>query len=95
MTLPRKASIFRDLRLPQRWRPVLEAQAGSAGAGVESSDGCIMGRVERDREIARRRARRVKVKKLRTRFAAAKNATEKQAIREKMYRVSPFVVLED
>lgn len=54
-----------------------------------------MGRVERDREISRRRARRLKVKKLRGRFAAAKSATEKEAIREKMLRVSPFVVLED
>jgi hypothetical protein len=54
-----------------------------------------MGRVERDREIARRRARRVKVKKLRERYAAAKNATDKQAIREKMFRVSPLVVLEN
>jgi hypothetical protein len=53
-----------------------------------------MGRVERDREVARRRARRVKVKKLRDRFAAAKSATDKQAIREKMFKVSPFVVLE-
>jgi hypothetical protein len=54
-----------------------------------------MGRVERDREISRRRTRRVKVKKLRERFAAAKTATEKQAVREKMFRVSPLVVLED
>jgi hypothetical protein len=54
-----------------------------------------MGRVERDREIARRRARRVKVKKLRERFAAAKTATEKQAVREKMFKVSPLVVLQD
>jgi hypothetical protein len=54
-----------------------------------------MGRVERTRELARRRTRRVKIKKLRARFAAAKTATEKQAIREKMFRVSPLVVLED
>ena len=54
-----------------------------------------MGRVERSREIARRRTRRAKVKKLRARFAAVKVATDKQALREKMFRVSPFVVLED
>ena len=54
-----------------------------------------MGRVERTREIARRRTRRAKVKKLRQRYAEAKNATDKQAIREKMLKVSPFVVLED
>lgn len=54
-----------------------------------------MGRVERDREISRRRARRVKVKKLRERYAAAKTATEKQTLREKMFKVSPLVVLQD
>ncbi len=53
-----------------------------------------MGRVERDREIARRRARRAKVRKLRQRYEAAKTATEKNEIREKMLRVSPLVVLE-
>jgi hypothetical protein len=54
-----------------------------------------MGRVERNREIARRRSRRVKVKKLRERYAAAKTATEKQAVREKMFKVSSLVVLQD
>jgi len=37
----------------------------------------------------------VKVKKLREKFAAAKSVTDKQAVREKMFKVSPFVVLED
>jgi hypothetical protein len=54
-----------------------------------------MGRVERSREIARRRARRAKVKKLRTKFEGAKSATEKAEIRDRMHRVSPFVALED
>lgn len=53
-----------------------------------------MGRVERQREIARRRSRRVKLKKLRTRFSAAKTETDKSAIRTKVQRLSPFVVLE-
>jgi hypothetical protein len=53
-----------------------------------------MGRIERSREIARTRARKAKVKKLRTRFAAAKSDSEKTAIREKMAKVSPLVVLE-
>lgn len=54
-----------------------------------------MGRVERTREIARRRQRRVKLKKLRARFAAATSRSEKQAIVEKVQKVSPLVDLED
>ena len=53
-----------------------------------------MGRNERQREIARRRTRRVKLQKLRGRFSAAKTETDKVAIREKVHRLSPFVVLE-
>ena len=53
-----------------------------------------MGRIERKRELARQRARKVKLKKLRARFAAATNEEEKNAIREKAFRVSPFAVLE-
>ncbi|MGH7199986.1 MAG: DUF6800 family protein [Planctomycetaceae bacterium] len=52
-----------------------------------------MGRVERDREIARRRTRRVKLKKLRKKFAAATTETEKQKIEEKVRRMSPFLNL--
>ena len=54
-----------------------------------------MGRTERTREMARRRTRREKVKKLRARYAAAKSATEKAEIREKLLRVSPLMTLED
>lgn len=53
-----------------------------------------MGRIERTRELARRRARKVKLKKLRKRFAEAKTDTEKAAIIEKAQRVSPFATLE-
>lgn len=53
-----------------------------------------MGRVERQREIARKRVRRVKLKKLRTKFAAAKSEADKDAIRAKMQRVSPFATVE-
>jgi hypothetical protein len=53
-----------------------------------------MGRIERQREIARRRARRVKLQKLRGRFAAAKTETDRAAIREKVQKLSPFAVLE-
>jgi hypothetical protein len=54
-----------------------------------------MGRVERGREIARRRARRAKVKKLRARFEAAKPGTDRAEIKEKMFRTSAFVQLEE
>ncbi|WP_437188059.1 DUF6800 family protein [Planctomicrobium sp. SH668] len=53
-----------------------------------------MGRIERSREIARSRVRKVKVKKLRALFASAKTEDEKNAVRAKMARVSPLVVLE-
>ena len=54
-----------------------------------------MGRVERGREIARRRSRRAKLKKLRTKFARANNQGDKDQIAEKVRRLSPFVVLEE
>jgi hypothetical protein len=54
-----------------------------------------MGRVERTREIARRRTRRAKIKKLRTKFAEAKTADERQEIQVKMHKISPFVRLEE
>jgi hypothetical protein len=52
-----------------------------------------MGRIERSREIARRRTRKVKLKKLKGRLAAAKTETEKAAITAKIHKVSPFAVL--
>lgn len=53
-----------------------------------------MGRIERTRELASRRSRRKKLKQLRTKYAEAKSDAEKQAIAEKVYRVSPFATLE-
>ncbi|QDT31877.1 MULTISPECIES: DUF6800 family protein [Thalassoglobus] len=53
-----------------------------------------MGRIERSRELARRRTRRKKLKKLREMHAEAKSDAEKKEIAEKAYRVSPFAVLE-
>ncbi|RMG40934.1 MAG: hypothetical protein D6725_02455 [Planctomycetota bacterium] len=53
-----------------------------------------MGRVERTRELARRRHRREKLKKLRQKFRAAKSDAERQAIIEKVRKISPFVNLE-
>lgn len=52
-----------------------------------------MGRIERGREIARRRARRAKLKKLRTRFANAKSEAEKADLRAKVAKLSPFATL--
>lgn len=52
-----------------------------------------MGRVERDREIARRRHRRAKLKKLRAKYAEADSRAAKDAIAEKVRRISPLVDL--
>ena len=54
-----------------------------------------MGRIERTREIARRRKRGVQLKKLRVRFAAATSESEKAEIIAKTRRLSPFVNLEE
>ena len=53
-----------------------------------------MGRVERDREIARRRARRAKLSKLRSRYAKASSRAEKDAVVEKARKLSPFIDFE-
>lgn len=55
----------------------------------------LMGRIERNREIARRRARTAKVKQLRAMYAAAKTDAEKEQLREKLHRVSPFAKFEE
>jgi hypothetical protein len=54
-----------------------------------------MGRVERDREIARRRARRSKLKKLKVRFSKATDQATKNTILAKVRRISPFSRLEE
>jgi hypothetical protein len=54
-----------------------------------------MGRIERTREIARRRKRGVQLQKLRVRFAAATSESEKAEIIAKTRRLSPFVNLEE
>ena len=54
-----------------------------------------MGRIERTREIARRRTRRAKIKKLRISFAKARGTSEKEEILAKARKISPFVELED
>ena len=54
-----------------------------------------MGRVERTRELARRRSRRSKLKKLRTNFAKSKSDGEKAEIATKARKISPFVSFEE
>ncbi len=54
-----------------------------------------MGRVERGREIARRRKRRDTVKKIRFQYSQAKTESEKEDLRAKMRKVSPFVNLDE
>ena len=53
-----------------------------------------MGRIERGRELARQRKRREKLRKLRGKYVAATSQGEKDAIKEKVRRISPFVDLE-
>ena len=53
-----------------------------------------MGRTERQREIARRRKRKVGLAKVRGRFAAAKSEGEKAELLAKARRMSPFIELE-
>jgi hypothetical protein len=54
-----------------------------------------MGRVERTREIARRRVRRVKLSKLRKAYAKATNRGEKEAMLAKARKISPLISLDD
>ena len=49
-----------------------------------------MPRTERGRELARRRTRKAKLKKLRAKYAAAKTDAERQTIFEKVRKISPF-----
>ncbi len=49
-----------------------------------------MGRVERDREIARRRMRKVKMLKLRAKYAKATSEADKALILGKAQRLSPL-----
>jgi hypothetical protein len=54
-----------------------------------------MGRIERTREIARRRTRRAKINKLRKSFAKTRGRSEKEEILAKARKISPFVNLEE
>lgn len=52
-----------------------------------------MGRVERSRELARKRKRREQLQKLRKEYAAAKSDDQKKKIAEKAHKMSPFAEL--
>ncbi len=54
-----------------------------------------MGRVERTREIDRRRRRRVKIQKLRLAYSKASSRGEKQLIEDKVRKISPLINLGD
>ena len=66
-------------------------RTGFSKTGIDAS----MGRVERDREIARRRTRRTKLKKLRARLAKATDQATKNLILAKVRRISPFAKMEE
>ncbi len=50
-----------------------------------------MPKPERQKELARRRRRKIKLKKLRVKYTAAGTAEEKDAVFAKARRISPFV----
>ncbi len=52
-----------------------------------------MGRVERSRELARKRKRKATLQRLRKEYASATDRATKELIQAKARRVSPFVVL--
>ena len=53
-----------------------------------------MPRTERDRELSRRRSRKVKLKKLRAKYESVKSDSEKEAVLTKARRLSPFIEFE-
>ena len=54
-----------------------------------------MGRVERNREIARRRVRRVKLSKLRKAYAKSTSQSDKEAMLAKARKISPLISLDE
>ena len=51
--------------------------------------------VIRNTEIAQRRTRKMKLRKLRARYGEAKSATEKEKIVEKAGRIAPWVTKDE
>ena len=54
-----------------------------------------MPRIERDREIARRRQRKVKIQKLVEKYMKSTVQADKQTIAQKVRRLSPFYNIEE
>lgn len=54
-----------------------------------------MPRIERDREIARRRQRKVKIQKLVEKYMKATVQADKQTIAQKVRRLSPFYNIDE
>jgi hypothetical protein len=54
-----------------------------------------MPRIERDRELARSRKRKVQLKKFTARYAKATSHADKEVIAAKVRRMSPFFNLEE
>ena len=84
-----------DRHPPARYksRPALgQNQFGQRIQGVRSQR--IMVRCQRQRELARRRKRGEQLKKFRVKYAKAKSQGEKETISQKVFRISPFAVLE-
>ena len=54
-----------------------------------------MGRVERTREIARRRKRKQKIKKIRAKYAAATSDEEREELLAKARKISPLFTFEE
>ncbi len=53
-----------------------------------------MSRIERDRELSKRRQRKIKLEKLVKRFALASSSADKDVIAAKVRRISPFYDIE-
>ena len=53
-----------------------------------------MGRVERSRELARRRTRRAKIKKLKLRYMKSRNEGDKVEIAAAIRKISPLYPIE-
>lgn len=49
-----------------------------------------MPRIERDRELSKRRQRKVKLQKLIKRFALSSSSADKEVLAAKVRRISPF-----
>lgn len=85
MTITRRPATSPDLL----WGKI---NFGQRFQGVRSQR--IMGRCQRQRELARRRKRGEQLKKFRVKYAKAKSQGEKETIEQKVFRISPFAVLE-